>query len=210
MDDGAYYEHERLEMLPFLPTSCDRVLEVGCASGQFARAVRRQRQITEYWGVEPAPAAAVKAQAVLDRCLTEQFSDRLELPRRYFDCVLFLDSLEHMVDPFAALTFCRHLLRQSGVIVASIPNIRYFDTLWSIVIQKEWRYEEAGVLDRTHLRFFTEKSIRRTFAELGYEINALEGLHPLNSRRFRWVNRALCNWLADTQFPQYAVVAALA
>ncbi|MBC7882054.1 MAG: class I SAM-dependent methyltransferase [Anaerolineae bacterium] len=202
----GYYQNQRPEMLPFIPAGAKCVLEVGCGEGGFSQLVKSQLS-AETWGVEIDERAAKAASKKLDRVLCQSFNSGIELPHHYFDCIIFNDVLEHLVDPFAALDFSRQLLNSKGVVVCSIPNIRYFHILVELLFEAEWRYRNDGILDRTHLRFFTERSIKRTFDELGYHIERIEGLHPSPSWKYRLVNTLLLGRIADMGYTQFAVVA---
>src|ERR1051325_5489453 len=109
------------------------------------------------------PPAAEEAAQKLDRVLCAPFDERLALPEGAFDCIFCNDVLEHLADPYSALRYCRRLLTPEGVLIASIPNIRYFPVLFQLLVKKNWQYEDHGVMDRTHLRFFTKNSILATF-----------------------------------------------
>ena len=82
-----------------------------------------------------------------------------------YDCLLFPDVLEHLVDPWAALRRFSKYVKPSGVVVASIPNVRNIALLYRLIVQGTWDYEASGLLDRGHLRFFTRKSIVDMFAQ---------------------------------------------
>lgn len=97
--------------------------------------------------------------------------------------------------------------------VASIPNVRYFDNMWNLVVHQDWQYTDCGILDRTHLRFFTRRSILATFKDLGYCVECLEGInpleecHPYRTRKFNLLNWLLFNKIEDMRYLQFAVVA---
>ena len=81
------------------------------------------------------------------------------LPDNNFDVVIFNDVLEHFENPWAVLENVKTKLNASGVVVASIPNVAYITNLVELILKKDWRYKpEGGILDKTHLRFFTKKS----------------------------------------------------
>ena len=101
-----------------------------------------------------------------------------ELPAHTFDAVFLNDVLEHMVDPWAALRKMRSLLKTDGRIYASIPNVLFAESLLAVLRSHDWRYTEAGILDVTHLRFFTRTSILRLFDDAEYRV---ERIVPLNS-----------------------------
>jgi SAM-dependent methyltransferase len=211
-----YFEDDRPEMLSLIPEGVRRVLDVGCGSGRFGELVKRGRG-SEVWGVEICATACREAEGRLDRVLQGEFSDSLPLPKNAFDAVVFNDCLEHLVDPWAALRFAEQLLTETGVVVASIPNIRHFPTLWRLVVRKEWHYTDWGILDRTHLRFFTRQTIGELFQEAGYEICELRGIRPFWSvdgdgnwswsRYFKVLNLLTLGRISDMKFLQYAVVA---
>jgi len=147
------------------------------------------------------------------------FDPHVGLPTGSFDCVLFNDVLEHMVAPEVALRYARQLLAPGGVVVASIPNIRSFPTIWRLVFHASWEYQDAGVLDRTHLRFFTKSSIVDMFEREGFALEEISGINAFvavpNIRRRFWLLYRLANALLfrkfdDMRFLQFAVVARLA
>lgn len=210
-----YFEQVRTEMLPFVPAHCRRVLDVGCGQGRFGELLKKNRQI-EVWGVEPVQAAAAKAMARLDRVIAGQFDPQLNLPPGTFDCVIFNDVLEHLLAPEEALRYSKMLLADGGVIVASIPNIRNLSTFWQFMFHARWEYEDCGVLDRTHLRFFTKSSIVNLFQGEGYMLESICGINayvgiPNSSRRlwaaYHLANVFLLGKLGDMRFQQFAVVA---
>jgi 2-polyprenyl-3-methyl-5-hydroxy-6-metoxy-1,4-benzoquinol methylase len=207
-----YFYKERQEMLRFLPAHAKYFLDVGCAGGSFGESLK-SRYSAEVWGVEPNEYAASVASQKLDKVICDMFACTLDMPKSYFDCIIFNDVLEHLVDPYTALLYCKQLLKAKGVVVASIPNVRYFDNIWNLIVLKDWEYADYGILDRTHLRFFTRKSLLATFSSLGYQVERIEGINPLEQehpyqvRKFKWLNRFAWNQLEDMRYLQYAVVA---
>jgi len=131
----------------------------------------------------------------------------VQIPDHYFDCAIFCDIIEHLVDPYSLLLAVKAKLAGNGVVVASIPNVRYYRAFVKFAIHGDWQYEDQGILDKTHVRFFTRKSIIDTFEQLGYTIQVLEGMHATSSRTYRRLNAVLLNRLADMRYLQFAVVA---
>lgn len=201
--DESYYRQERLEMQALVPTAARRVLEVGCGAGTFGAALKA-RQGAEVWGIEPSASAASRAESVLDRVLCCSIESALdELPDGHFDWIVFNDVLEHLVDPEGALRALLPKLARGGGFVASIPNLRYYKVLRDLVLKGEFEYVEHGVLDRTHLRFFTPKSVARMWDRLGCEVVERRAL---NTRRRPWLRAlALLTFGAtdDIRSPQF-------
>lgn len=206
--DAKYYQDPRTEMLAFVPWQASKVLDVGCAEGQFGLAIKQTRNV-EVWGIEVLPEPARQAAQRLDKVLfADVENDCLDLPRGYFDCIVFNDVLEHLRYPWAVLRRLRDALRPSGCVVASIPNVRYYHTLRALVFEKEWQYTKDGVLDRSHLRFFTQRSIPRFFQESGYELIEMEGINPTwVSWKLGLAYRLLGKLIDDTRYRQFACVA---
>ena len=131
-----------------------------------------------------------------------------------YDVIVFNDVLEHMVDPSAALRASRDLLAPNGSVIASIPNFRNWRTLNTILREGTFAYEDSGVLDRTHLRFFCKRDIIELFIDSGFDVEHIGGIAPLNRRnwqRWEFVSRFLGNDLhIEGAFVQYVVRASLA
>lgn len=203
----AYHSHARPEMLAFVPREARRVLDVGCGEGAFAALVK-ERTGAEVWGIELDARAAKVAASRLDRVFDGDALARLaDVPDGAFDVVVTNDVLEHLVDPYAALRALRAKLAPGGCLVASIPNVRFLPHLVHVVAQKDWRYEDEGIRDRTHLRFFTARSIRRAFDEAGYRIERMQGINPMAGWKFPVFNVATLGTMRDTRWQQFAVVA---
>jgi 2-polyprenyl-3-methyl-5-hydroxy-6-metoxy-1,4-benzoquinol methylase len=202
---ATYYQSERPEMLKFLPAGASRFLELGCGEGAFSAAIK-QRFDAECWAMEYNSVAAEKAARVLDRVLVGDADQHIdELPDHYFDAIVCNDVLEHLAYPWVTLERLRPKLRAGGVVVASIPNIRFLPALSRIIFNRDFPLDDDGIFDRTHLRFFTRKSIRRMFNTAGYELNVVKGINVYN--RARLVAVLSLGFFWDGAFLQYACVA---
>jgi 2-polyprenyl-3-methyl-5-hydroxy-6-metoxy-1,4-benzoquinol methylase len=132
-----------------------------------------------------------------------------ELPTTYFDCIVCNDILEHFTDPFFVLTELKRYLSPGGYIVSSLPNFRYVGNLWEIVVKKDFQYKSSGILDSTHYRFFTQKSIHRMFSELGYSVVRSKGINATPSIKVKLFNALFFNHFSDIPFMQIATLAQL-
>ncbi len=205
-----YYTSSRLEMLEYVPENAKRILDVGCGAGEFGKALKSRRSV-EVWGVEFIKQAADEAQFKLDKVIVGSIEDSSSsLPEGYFDCVVFNDVLEHLIDPWSVLTKIKAYMKPGAYVVASIPNVRYFENIKKLIIQKQWEYEDCGPLDKTHLRFFTSKSVVNLFTSVGYSVNSLEGI---NGRKFPWkfnlMNLIMLNAFSDMRYLQFVCLAQL-
>jgi 2-polyprenyl-3-methyl-5-hydroxy-6-metoxy-1,4-benzoquinol methylase len=184
-----YFGRERddlYRLVPDLPAG-SRVLEIGCGEGRLGARLRARG--LEVHGIEVVEDAARKAEQVLDRVWTGDV-EKLELdyPDGHFHLLLLGDVLEHLVDPWAVLAQLRMLLARDGVVVASVPNVQYFPVVLDL-LRGRFEYRAAGVLDRTHLRFFTRREARRLFAGAGFVVEAMPAVYPF---RAAWVRGIAC------------------
>jgi 2-polyprenyl-3-methyl-5-hydroxy-6-metoxy-1,4-benzoquinol methylase len=154
-----------------------RVLEGGVSSGYFAAVMVEDGYTVD--GVEIDEAAAKEAAAVCADLVVADLAtvdpDRLHPP---YDGMVFGDTLEHLADPPAALRRLRPLLADGGVVVASIPNVANWAMRLGLLAGR-FRYTERGLLDRTHLRFYTARTVREMFAEAGFRVDELTASVPV-------------------------------
>jgi len=206
----GYFAVARTEMLEFVPSTANNILDVGCGDGSFGQRLKA-RQACRVSGIEHMADAAAIARTRLDAVLVCDANRLIDvaLPPASFDCIVCNDVLEHLVDPWSAAVRLAELLAPGGCVVASIPNVRYYKVLRDLVQHKTWTYADKGVLDRTHLRFFTYATIPGLFEPAGLRVEVLQGIN--GPRRFPF-KYALLNWLSfggleDARYLQFACVA---
>lgn len=208
MQKQDYYFSERKELISFIPSGIRKTLDVGCASGTFSEQLKKNFN-TESWGIEIVEEYAMMAKEKLDHSLHGSFDDVYHnLPENYFDCIFFNDVLEHMIYPEDCLKKIKKNLQSGKTIIASIPNIRYINILKNLLFKRDWKYEDSGIMDRTHLRFFTKKSIIRMFEDCGYKIQYIRGIRSVSPYCLTSIiNLLLFNSLDDVKHQQFVVVA---
>ena len=148
-----------------------RVLEFGCATGYMSE-VLKNRLGCAVTGVEISPEAAALAEQHCERVIVgdaEKIDYAAELAGEEFDVILFADVLEHLKSPADVLRRVRPFAAENGLIIASIPNVAHGSVRLAL-LSGEFRYREWGLLDDTHLRFFTRASIQDLFEESGYVV----------------------------------------
>lgn len=195
-----YFQLDRGDVAALVPKDCRTILEIGSGFGSLGRALIA-RQACAIDGIEINPAAAVHLEGVYRRFWIGDV-ERVELEGAVsgYDCLLFPDVLEHLVDPWAMLDRFCNMLRPGGIVVASIPNVRNLALLYRLIVLGTWEYEASGLLDRGHLRFFTRKSIDGMFARSGLEIE----LWHCNRDRYAGIRRAVA-WPAKLLVPDIDV-----
>jgi len=146
-------------------------LSLGCGYG-YTEYELLKRHI-EVWAIEKDEIAAIEAEKRVSKIIVGDASEVSDkCPDDYFDCLILADILEHLVDPLGTLKLYLNKLRSGGIVVASLPNVRFFGVVIPLVLFGRWEYKEEGVLDSTHLRFFTKKSIKDLFVNAGcYDVS---------------------------------------
>jgi len=200
-----YFGCDRPEMVQFLPNEYSKVLEIGCNAGNFRQFVSKP---CEYWGVEPFEEAANVAKTKIDKVIVD-FYDKVadEIPDNYFDLVIANDVLEHMEQPWNFLKSIKKNMTEKASLILSIPNVRYYENLKKLLLHKDWKYEDYGTLDITHLRFFTEKSIIRLLGETEFKIEMMKGINPVKIRKRHLLKYWFAKFIfgADIKFLQFGV-----
>ncbi len=159
-----YYGEPRADILRFVPPTAKDVLEIGCARGATGRLLQDTLgcRVT---GVELNPVVAREAAAVLHRVVCGDI-ERIDLEGA-FDAVVATELFEHLADPFAFLARARSLLRPGGRIILSTPNTGHYSIVEDLVAGR-WDYVPIGLLCYTHLRFFTEATLRDWLGMAGF------------------------------------------
>jgi 2-polyprenyl-3-methyl-5-hydroxy-6-metoxy-1,4-benzoquinol methylase len=155
--EQAYYRHSRREIRPLLPAKASRVLEVGSGGGYTLRWIRSLYEnvttvgveINEDLRTELTANADVAVIGNIDECVSELGS---------FDLILLLDVLEHLPDPGRTLQALTRHLERNGRIIVSVPNVAHLSVALPLLLARRFEYQDSGILDRTHLRFFVEST----------------------------------------------------
>ena len=168
-DLPGYYRNSRPELAELVPATARRVLEIGCAAGEMGRLLKSQRPGIQVVGIEREEAAAALARQHLDGVIRGDIESLADLPYPvgWFDCLVFGDVLEHLREPEAILRRLLAWLAADGAVVASIPNVRHQSVLLELMVNGRWQYRDEGLLDRTHLRFFTLAEVRALLNAVG-------------------------------------------
>jgi 2-polyprenyl-3-methyl-5-hydroxy-6-metoxy-1,4-benzoquinol methylase len=171
--EGDYHTHFNPQLLEVCRQPPKRLLDIGCASGILGKFVK-EKCGAYVMGIEPNVAAAEAAKKNLDRAWVGKFED-IDLvaegvPHHSIDTIVTADVLEHMYDPWNTVLNLKRFMTPDGQLIISIPNTRHINLLARLIDGGEWTYDDRGLLDITHIRFFTLKEMTRMLGETGYHV----------------------------------------
>mgnify|MGYP002564475801 CR=1 FL=1 len=179
-----YYQGINNTLLGMVPSNVKQVLDIGCAEGNLGAAIKAETG-AYVAGVELFSSAAEIAVTKLDQVIVENIEEvdpaDLALTRKQFDAIMFGDVLEHLINPANVLKKLKPLLSNNGCVLASIPNVGHISIIESLLAGL-WTYTDAGLLDKTHYRFFTRNEIVKLFESSGYIVENLMIIPYSNSR----------------------------
>jgi SAM-dependent methyltransferase len=170
-----YFDNVRSEILSLLPRKINRLLEIGCGSGNTLNYIKNNYRCDWACGVELVHEAAEIARSKVD-LLIEGDIENTDLPiePETLDVILCLDVLEHLINPWKVMSKLGVLLKSDGVIIASIPNVRNFHVILPLIFRGEWKYFDLGILDKTHLRFFTRSTAIKLIESSGLKVDVVK------------------------------------
>lgn len=187
-----------------IPNECKRILDVGCGDGSCWKDFKG-----EVFGIEINEEAAKKAERHLKFVVSGDV-EKTELPFQagFFDCLIFADVLEHLYDPWGLLLKFKKLVGPKGYILISVPNIRHYRILRSLIFKGKFSYEQSGILDIDHVRFFTQKEIFEMLSSTGFKpVTVKKNISA--SPKHKLLNGLLMGALDDFLTEQYYVLAQL-
>lgn len=169
--ESNYFEHVRYELLESLPHNLDKVLEIGCGKGRTLAWIKEQMACKWVAGVEINQKAAADSSKCVDDLYIGDI-ETLELPisENSLDAILCPDVLEHLVDPWSTLKRLKKYLKPNGILIVSIPNVRNYRVVLPLLFLGKWDYQESGILDRTHLRFFVKETALNLVKDSGFKV----------------------------------------
>lgn len=167
-----YFGRARTDIAPLLPGCAARVLELGCGNGATMAWLRTVREVEYSAGIEFVPHVAQIAKAAFDDIIIGSLDD-VALPERAasFDVILALDVLEHVAFPEDIVQKYGRLLVPSGCFIVSLPNVAHHSISFPLFARGSWQYAESGILDRTHLTFFSQNEACAIFNRNGMHID---------------------------------------
>ena len=163
------------QLFDIIPETLQSIIEIGSGSGVLAQAIKHRTPATQYIGVELDPEYASLSSRYCDVVLTDNIEKPSEELRNYIQttsAIVFSDVLEHLYNPWQTLKFLRSEISKECSIYASIPNIQHWSIIFGL-ISGNFNYTDSGLLDRTHIRFFTKSTIISMFNDCGFEVKSI-------------------------------------
>jgi 2-polyprenyl-3-methyl-5-hydroxy-6-metoxy-1,4-benzoquinol methylase len=209
MTSPQYFSTIRSEIEPLLPLRADRILDVGCGTGATSRWLRERYPNAHIIGLDGNPTIVselchnVNDAHIVD--LNEELPDVGEP-----DLVLCLDVLEHLVDPDKVLRRLVSTMADGGTLIISLPNVAHVRVSLPLLLLGRFDYRDAGILDRTHLRFFTKESALRLAERAGLDIIGMvrNGLDDPGARRSNRLLNVITAGLLSNRFTEQYIFAA--
>jgi 2-polyprenyl-3-methyl-5-hydroxy-6-metoxy-1,4-benzoquinol methylase len=171
----TYFSSVRKDILSMIPPHLDEIMEVGCGDGSTLNYLKTNSFCNFTHGVEIFPDAAKIACSRVDK-LYQSNIEAMDLPieTSSLDLILCLDVLEHLVNPVKVVEYLHKLLIPNGLLIASIPNVRHYTVVTPLIFQGKWEYQDEGVLDNTHLRFFVKDTAIKLMTSSGLELEEVK------------------------------------
>ncbi len=206
---ALYYEKINREILSAIPKDARQILDVGCAAGLMGAAIKKMMPSAIVHGIERTPSARVKASEQLDHVFDTDLNVALPPLGSLYDCIVCADILEHLIDPWTTLQELSKVLTPAGVLVASIPNLRYYKVLRDLLWRGRFTYREYGVMDATHLRFFTIYEMKKLFQGAGFELVESRPIGRGGNLVIHVLSKLFGGTFTEMQAPQYLLVGRL-
>jgi 2-polyprenyl-3-methyl-5-hydroxy-6-metoxy-1,4-benzoquinol methylase len=177
--DTNYYSNVRLDLIGLLNKKRNylKALEIGAAYGETLYYLKENGIVQEGIGIELYEDLNNKDKyKKVDKFIFGDINE-LNIPEfeDYFDLILLPDVLEHILEPEKTLFKVHKYLKNDGEIIVSMPNIRHYSAFINIFVKGDFKYEESGIFDYTHLRFYCKKNIRILLENSGFKIIHIEG-----------------------------------
>lgn len=210
---NEYFKNVRKDLLDLIPQDNRNgtILEIGAGTGNTLIYAKKNGYAKNIVGIELCKIEnSYQNNKEFDDFIIGNIEEiKLSFADKQFDVIICGDVLEHLIDPYSVVDKLKKYLKDDGVFIASIPNIRYYTIIKEIFINGTFKYTNAGILDKTHLRFFCKKDILELFENSSYEIIQLEGNSFFTNLRPKLTlfNNLTFRIFEDFLIEQYFVVA---
>lgn len=190
--DISYFRNIRSEIAEYVKKGNNHVLDVGCGAGYFGEYLKTTGRAAKIIGIEIDEVAASEALTKLDQVFRANLNQTSvidvlkDFDKAPFDYIVCADVLEHLIDPWKVLEELVTYLKPNGRLIVSIPNVRHWSVWLPLILRGQWEYRDAGIMDSTHLRFFTRFSAIELLNRAGLDLAIY---HPLIGGKSHLINK---------------------
>jgi 2-polyprenyl-3-methyl-5-hydroxy-6-metoxy-1,4-benzoquinol methylase len=201
MKDYSYFQNIRHDIIKLVADGKNKVLEIGCGNGITLVSLKKLGKADFIAGVD---IVDLGQKEILDKFVLGDIEkiEKLPFEEKFFDVIICADVLEHLVDPWKVVKNLKKFLKEDGVFIASIPNIRHYKVLFEVFVKGSFKYVDAGILDKTHLRFFCKKNMIEMFEEAGLKIEEIKSDLDFNGISLK---KRIFNFLTFNKFYDFFV-----
>lgn len=205
-----YFSNIRLDIIKIMPSIENaKVLEIGAGEGNTLIKLKELGLAKEVVGIDIVELEhSNQKNPLIDKFIIGDIEKiDLNFPLDYFDIIICADVLEHLYDPWNVVKKLSLFLKPFGFLIASIPNIGYYKILKKIIIDKDFKYENSGILDKTHLRFFCKKNIINLFEDADLKVLKILSTFELDKRTKSYLfNKITFRIFKDLLTDQYLII----
>lgn len=205
-----YFSNARVDLLNLIPEDkkMGSILEIGAGSGDTLLYAKKNGFADKIYGIELCKIdnshqnSSEFEQFIIGNIEELEFSFEEEI----FDVIICGDVLEHLINPYEIVLKLKKYMKKDALFIASIPNIRYWRVLKEIVFDGDFKYVEAGILDKTHLRFFCKKNMKELFKKSGLDIQDIVSNIYLGGGKTEFFNKITFKTFEEFLTTQYHIV----
>lgn len=206
----CYFSNARIDLLNLIPKEkkMGSLLEIGAGSGDTLLYAKNNRFADKIYGVELCEIENSNQDSnEFEKFIIGNIEEiELDFDEDSFDAVICGDVLEHLINPYETVSKLKKYMKKDAIFIASIPNIRYWRVLKEIIFEGDFKYVEAGILDKTHLRFFCKKNMKKLFLDNGFDIiNVVSNVY-LNGGKTEIFNKITLKKIEEFLATQYHIV----
>lgn len=201
----GYFDTARLDLLNLIPheNKNKKILEIGAGSGATLLYAKENGYAKYVCGIDICSMDdSHQNHPLIDQFIISNV-EKIELPfdENSIDVIICGDVLEHLIDPYNFISKLKKILKPDGVLITSIPNIREWHIIFSILIKGDFTYQSSGIMDKTHLRFFCKKNIKKLFTENDMKISKC-----ISNIEFTGHKKKIFNNLTNKIFEEFLTV----
>lgn len=207
-----YFNNVRTDIIRLIPVSeKNKILEIGAGGGFTLAKIKELNLASEVIGLDLLEIpGSFQNHPIIDRFIIANIENSdLDLPLEYFDIIIAADVLEHLYSPEQVVDKLLKFLNKDGILIVSVPNIREIRTLYKIVIKGDFRYEDSGIMDRTHIKFFCKKNIVELLQQSSLNIKRISPSFKLlpGGKIIKFINFISLSLFEDFLAYQYLIIA---